>query len=184
MTTAYQKIILDVPYYSQRLDVEEEYWQERSCGILCLKMAMDFLGRGRDNYQEKSIKELVKMGVERGGFGPSGWVHDVLVLIARDFWLCAFRKEYKNNPEKGIKEILDFLEKGRPILASAIKDFREKDRFHIVLLTGLETDKGDLKGFYYHEPDSYDREKGKHKFVAIDAFKENWRKMAIFVEIC
>ena len=38
-----KKILLDVPYYSQRLDVKSKFWQSRACGVVALAMAMDCL---------------------------------------------------------------------------------------------------------------------------------------------
>ncbi len=172
------KHILDVSYYSQHLDVEEESWRPRSCGVLCLKMLMGFYGRDK-----KNIMELINAGVDRGGYSSHGWRHDVLVEMAREEGLSAFRMEYKDDEKNGLKDILDFLKKGYPVMVSAVKNFSEKNKFHLVLLTGLEEDKNNLKGFYYNDPDSMGKEEGKDKFVPIETFKRYWRKMAIYVNI-
>lgn len=176
-----KKILLDVPYYSQYLDVSDENWKSRACGILCLKMVIDF-------YKQSNLSadEFLKEGISRGGFGPSGWIHDILVDMAKDFDMTSRRKEYKSqddNEESAIKEILNFLENNQPVIVSAVKNFSEPDKFHLVVLTGLEKDGDEIKGFYYHDPDSYDKEDGKHKFVLIKTFKNYWRKMAIYVKI-
>jgi len=172
------KHILDIPYYSQHLDVSDESWRSRACGILCLKMAMDFYGKDK-----KDIIEMIKLGVDKEGYSPSGWKHDVLVDIAKEFGFSAFRKEYRDREEEGIKDILDFLKKGCPVMVSAVKNFSEKDKFHMVLLTGFEGEGDEIKGFYYHDPDSLNGDDGKHKFVPKGTFKKYWRKMAIYVNI-
>ena len=33
---------LNVPYISQHGDIKDEYWQKRACGLVCLKMVLDF----------------------------------------------------------------------------------------------------------------------------------------------
>ncbi len=38
---------LEVPYYSQHRDIKDEYWQSRACGLVCLKMVLDFYQNGR-----------------------------------------------------------------------------------------------------------------------------------------
>lgn len=172
------KHILNVPYRSQHLDVEDKDWQSRSCGILCLKMAMDFYYK-----DDKEIMELIKIGISKGGHSSSGWKHDVLVQMAKDAGLSSFRKEYKEDEGKGVEDIFNFLKNGNPVLVSVVKNFSERDKFHMVLLTGFEDENNKIKGFYYHDPDSIDREEGKHKFVPIETFKKYWRKMAIYVNI-
>lgn len=176
-----QKIILNVPYYSQYLDVSDENWKPRACGILCLKMVIDFYKQGN-----LPVDEFLKKGIGVGGFGPSGWIHDILIDMAKDFDLVSYRKEYKgkdNNEESAIEEILNFLENNQPVIVSAVKNFSETNKFHLVVLTGFEKDGDEIKGFYYHDPDSHDREAGKNKFVPIDIFKKHWRKMAIFISV-
>lgn len=172
------KHILDVPYYSQHIDILDSNWQSRSCGIACLKMVIDFYTKDKRN-----IMELVKIGIDKGGYSLSGWRHDTLVEMASELGLLAFRKEYIDDEITGLKDVLRFLENGFPVMVSAVKNFSEKDKFHMVLLTGLESEGDEIKGFYYHDPDSPNKEEGKHKFVPIETFKKYWRKMAIYVSI-
>lgn len=181
-----KKVILNVPYYSQFLDVEDPQWKARSCGVSCLKMVMDYykpLG--------ESIMDLVNEGVAKGGYCQYGWIHDVLIKMAVERGLKAWRKEYKSQDIKeqeklekvAIKEIMGCIKNNQPVIVSAIRNFSEMDKFHLVVLTGFEKEGRRLKGFYYHDPDSQNRELGKNKFVPIEVFKKYWRKMSIYVKI-
>jgi uncharacterized protein YvpB len=172
-----KKFILDVPYYSQYLDVSDENWKPRACGIVCLKMVMDYY-----NKQNPPLIALIEGVASRGGFGSSGWIHDTIIKTARDYDFNAQRKEY-NFIEDGIKEQLEFLKDGNPVIVSVVKNFSEPNKFHMVVLTGFETDEKDLIGFYYHDPDAYKIEDGKYKFIPINVFKKYWRKLAIYVKI-
>ncbi|MCR4330440.1 MAG: C39 family peptidase, partial [Patescibacteria group bacterium] len=57
-------IKLEVPYYSQFLDVEDKYWMPRACGMACAKMVLDFY-----KVDTTSLDELIKKGSEEGGYG-------------------------------------------------------------------------------------------------------------------
>ncbi len=181
-----EKIILNAPYYSQHLDIEDEHWKTRACGIVCLKMAMD-------NFKDTgiSLDALIEMANKRGGFGEYGWIHNFLVQIAKDFGFNAERKEWKSEDEnsqnvliyEAIREFAERLSSGVPVIVSTVKNFLDDGKFHLVLLTGYETGANGISGFYYHDPDSLSADAGKHKFVPIDVFKKRWRKLAIYVKM-
>ena len=180
-----EKIILDIPYYSQYLDVDDPQWKARSCGIVCLKMVMDYY-----KPDNRKIIDLVNEGVAKGGYCQYGWIHNVLVKMANERGLMASRKEYKSQDDKerkkleraAIKEITSCLKDNQPVIVSAVRNFSETDKFHLVVLTGFEKKGRGIGGFYYNDPDSQSREEGKNKFVPIDVFKKHWRKMAIYVK--
>lgn len=196
-----KRIILDVPYYSQYLDIEDKEWQTRSCGIVSLKMVLDYFSV-KEMIKTPSCNELLKEGVFINGNMPAyGWVHESIVLLARNHSLPAFRQEFRSIKinlkdgkeekseyenklsEYGIDKIMTSIMSGCPVIVSVYKRFKEKGKFHIVPLIGLEFDDDRLKGFYYHEPESFSREDGANKFVSLETFKENWRKMAIFTSV-
>ena len=195
------KHILDIPYYSQYLDVSDPSWMSRSCGILCLKMVMDFYGL-ESGVDTPSADELINEGLYIEGNVPAyGWAHNHLVLLARNHGLMAYPQEFRshkidyiNKKEevseyedviigKGIEKIISSLENKSPVIVSIFKNFKEMDKFHMVTLTGIESENNKIKGFYYHDPDSMIRDEGAHKFVPIITFRKYWRKMAIYVSI-
>jgi hypothetical protein len=185
---------IDVPYYSQHTDIKGDYWQKRACGAICMKMVLDFYNAN----DEFSPHDFVQMALKKNAYGPSGWIHDKLIEIAKDSGVKACRLEFKpkNSDEadrlfnQGVNTILKFIDGDRPVIASAIKRWIELKKFHMVILTGYERDKplnpsdgqeGNLKGFYYIDPDFNNAEEGKDLFVDIETFKKYWRRMAIFV---
>lgn len=83
----------DVPFYSQKWDLENwgelgfrnigdaQYWEKSSCGILCLKMALD--SGGLVNLS-MSIAEYIKKGCEIGAYSDRfGWSHHGLADLAK-----------------------------------------------------------------------------------------------------
>ena len=177
--------ILSVPYYSQKIDVSNPHWKERACGILCLKMVLDFL-----RAKTPPSDEFIQRGVTSGAYGEWGWMHEGLVSVASLFGITMKRKEFRSQDSveagkllnKGIDELVLSIEKGKPVLISAIKKWVETKKFHMMVLVGFEMDEGVLKGFYYHDPDAHTPHEGKDQFVPIETFKKHWRRMAIFVD--
>jgi len=188
---------LGVPYFSQQRDVEREEWRSRACGVTAIKMTLDF-------YAPKNavaIDDLIDEGVVIGGYGEHGWIHDGLVILARNHGLNAYRQEFKSmtiDPSKrtgrvnerehelaesGIKKITRVLESGMPVIVSIHGGFKSGGGHHIVVLTGVNAGKEEetVNGFYYHEPNSNDSASGMYAYVDRETFKKHWRKMAIFV---
>ncbi len=172
-----QKIILDVPYYSQYLDIEDIYWVPRSCGIACVKMVLDFYKTG--NY---SLADLIKNIAEKGGYNSSGWIHDYLISLFKDCGLQAHREEQMDFDD-GIEKIAGYLDNDNPVIISIIKFVLGQTKFHMVVLTGYKRENGIIKGFYYHDPESLYRETGQNLFVDLEIFRIGWRRMAIYVKI-
>jgi len=174
---------LDVPYYSQKVDVTDSEWKNRACGIVCLKMVLDFYDR-----RTPSLDELIKLGVASGAHGKSGWIHKGLIDIASRFSFVIESREFKSDnktealSKDGIKQIVKSLKEGAPVFASVVKQFKYSDKFHMVVLVGFEGDEENPEGFYYHDPDADTTEVGKNLFVSMETFKKHWRKMAIFVK--
>ncbi len=166
---------LDVPYYSQFLDVVDKEWMPKSCAIVCLKMILDYYRKG-----EISLTDLIKKGYENGGYGPLGWYHDSIVSLAENFGLKARRVE-KVDVKDGIKDISESLMNGNPVMISAIKRILGQTKFHVVVVTGFKERDGEVVGFYYNDPESTKKEKGQNIFTDINFFIDDWRRMAIFI---
>ncbi len=167
---------LNVPYYSQRLDVKDPFWRPRSCGAVSIKMAMDFLGRNKKNYKKVSTANLIKEGISYEAHSLKyGWFHDGLIKIAKNHGFGkSFRKEWpEEKRELSLRYITSTMEKNIPVLAS----FKSKASGHLVLLVGFSD-----KGFFYHDPNSYSRTKGKFKFIATEKFLNIWKGRIIIVK--
>ena len=182
---------LNVPYYSQFLDVNDNpYWMPRACGMTCLKMVLDYHSSILQNtrmIKTPSLLEMCEKGKKDGGYGPSGWFHDYFVKTAKEYGLVSERGE-KIGEILGLQKIHDELKDGRPVIVSVSKYTLGQTKFHMVVLTGYEENdgvefperKGQLTGFYFNEPESLSKEQGKDLFVDIKSFKHDWRRMAIF----
>lgn len=181
MNNIYMKI--KVPYYSQYLDVTDEMWQPRACGVACLKMLLDSKGE-----HTPALDEMIAQGCAIGAHGEWGWKHDGLVALAKQYGVKIARAEWRQSDlatpdelnEDGIKFIISELRAGKPVIVSAVKKFQEDDKFHMVILTGLEERDDAITGFYYHDSDTTKSGEGENMFVPIEIFRAKWRRMAIF----
>jgi len=168
------KKILDVPHHSQ-FEIEDRYWMLRGCAIASLKMVLDYHGA-----DTPGLLDLIKIGEKKGGYGPSGWYHDAIVNLAKDYGLESYREEGLDLDE-GVQKIIKSLQNKNPVIVSTPKFILGRKKFHMVVVTGFEQDGDTIKGFYYHDPESTTNNSGHTLFVAIDTFKKEWRRMAIFI---
>lgn len=170
-------IKLQVPYFSQYLDIKKTVDGVRACGITCVKMILDYYKKSDSN-----LEELMNKGFDEGGFGKSGWFHDYFVKVFKDHGLDAYRKERMDDVE-GIQEIVESIEAKQPVIASAERRMFSKKSFHMVLLVGVvKKENGELLGFYYNDPASTSVESGQYQYVELKDFLNYWRRMAIFVK--
>lgn len=175
---------LEVPYYSQFVDIQDQFWMLRACGGVCLKMVAEY-----HNAQVPSIIDLCNEAKERGGYDmQNGWVHDYLIKKAEELGLKAHRTE---RAEPIIDEIIASLDAGNPVIVSVEKRVLEQKRFHMLVIVGYEKgEESELATtyqlqpttcFYYHEPESTDKERGQYRTCDMETFKEYWRGKAIFI---
>lgn len=159
---------LNVPYYSQFIDIQDRFWMLRACGAACLKMVAE--------YQGKTVIDLLSLcneAKERGGYDmTNGWIHDYLVTKAQEFGLQAYRKEGLTN----LDEIIASLDASNPVIASVEKRVLEQTRFHMIVIVGYEGD-----NIFYHEPESTDKEKGQYRTCSKNIFLNYWRGKCIFI---
>ncbi|PIP87169.1 hypothetical protein COW81_01710 [Candidatus Campbellbacteria bacterium CG22_combo_CG10-13_8_21_14_all_36_13] len=168
------KKILDVPHYSQ-FDIDDKFWMLRGCAVASLKMVLDFHG-----VKTPDLLSLIKEGEEMGGFGPSGWYHDSLVSMVEKYGLRSYREE-NMDLDSGIQKIVSEIKADNPVIVSTPKFILDMKKFHIVVIIGFEIKDGEVIGFYFHDSESTPGLSGEKRFVRIDTFKNEWRRMAIFV---
>lgn len=206
-------LIKNVPYYSQRLDVcvidknnkiykniIDGYWFKRSCGIVSLKMVMDYYGKFLAGYKREPVMKLIWEGMKLDAFSESagGWYHKKLINLAEKYgFLGKFfdwndkknkstgrqkNKKIEKQKEKGISIIKNILKKQKPIIVSVYKNFNPKNSGHLIVLAGYKNNIfGDLEGFYFNDPDGYDRKSKKYAFVDKNKFLNGWRGRAILI---
>lgn len=175
---------LPVPYYSQFIDVDDSFWMLRACGATCLKMVAEYHGK-----KVPGIVDLCLEAKERGGYDMhNGWVHDYIIKKAEELGLKAHRTE---RTEPIIDEIITSLDAGNPVIVSVEKRVLEQTRFHMIVIVGYEKNEESemttsyqlqpTSCFYYHEPESTDKERGQYRSCDTETFKEYWRGKAIFI---
>ncbi len=195
---------LKVPYHSQFRDSVREEWKSKACTVTCLKMAGDFLVPERLPSIDELFSEALFHSESMRSKGliadialSNGFPHDVIILLAHNYGIPAYREEFKSksintNSEikesqysgdmlnEGINRLRQSIENGKPPIVSVLPGLSEGTSFHTILLVGFEEENGVVSGFYYHDPDSkvIDLES---IFIPISKFLEFWRKMAIFV---
>ncbi len=172
---------LNVPYSSQFLDVEDHFWNIRSCGGTCIKMCLDYyhnLDSTVDN--SPSILHIMNGAFNNGGYDANhGFVHDFAVKYFLQHNLDSHRMEGLSEFET-LKASLD---NGNPIIVSVVKRTLEQEKFHLILVVGYEEDDdGRNSRVIYHEPESTDPNRGAYRVCDMDTFLKSWRGKAIFVK--
>lgn len=159
---------LNVPYFSQFIDVQDPFWNIRSCGAACLKMVTEFHGK-----QTPSLIELCEEAKEKGGYDiNNGWVHEYLVKKINELGLIARCEEGLQSADTLIED----LNNGNPVIVSVEKKVLEQARFHMIVLVGYEDGE-----FIYHEPESTVKKKGLERKCSEKVFMNYWRGKAIFI---
>jgi hypothetical protein len=191
------KTILPVPFVSQYSIGRDSDGLSRACGAACVKMILDY--RGQNNIDFLS---LVREGqTMRGAYiSGIGWSHTGLSALLRNHNVGAYAEEFRSvdvdpknreflpsafeagHIERGMQKIAGkILDWKQPVIVSGVKNWKEKDKWHLMVVTGVEKDGDRLTGFFYHDPDDEDKD-GRNNFVDKETFRTYWRKFAIFVD--
>jgi ABC-type bacteriocin/lantibiotic exporter with double-glycine peptidase domain len=161
-----------VPAYSQYLDVRLHGWPKRACGIVALKMLLDYLS---PRMRRMNIDNLIVFGLAREAYIPGvGWKHRGLAKLAEEFGL-----EGKNYDWADIDPKAAFVRMRRhahfPFLASVHKHFDSKNGGHLIVVTKVEDGL-----VHYHEPASHSRARIP-RTVDTTAFLSGWKRRIITV---
>jgi uncharacterized protein YvpB len=177
-TVTFKETRLDVPYVSQYKDVTDGDHRLRSCGMVCVYMTLRFFTKD-SGESLPSVDTLIEEGMQNGGYGKSGWIHDYFVRFFRDRGYACERKE--NMREHDVEDMRASILEGNPVIVSVTRRLWDQRLFHMVVLTGVREDEvGGLEGFFYHDPASLRENGSQHLYVALPTFFLDWRKMAIF----
>lgn len=181
---------LDVPFLSQKDNVLKKEYTHNSCGIVCVKMILDYARKGNRN-----LDELIREGYIVGGTETAGWNHETLVRVLRNNGVLAYRQEFKSHEidlekkqgkenieqtrkfrELGIQKIKNSIDLGFPVLISVKPGFGDNQGDHIILIVGYNDD-----SFFVNDPQRKGQEKDPIG-VSIEKIKEFWKGLTIFVE--
>lgn len=161
-----------VPAYSQILDVKEKKWKDASCGVVSLKMVLDFW----DKSKSLPIRELIDLGLKQNAFIPDvGWKHKELALLAEKFSLKSRNYDwFKDSPKVAFKKLMPKLKK-YPVIVSIYKNLEPGKSGHLVVLTGIKN-----KRVFYNDPDSKTRKDIKRQ-SSLDDFLSGWKRRVIVI---
>lgn len=195
------KKVLDIPFISQIDSVSDIDWKEKACGVACLAMVIAFYEK-----KDRDINDFIALGEQIDAYSEeeSGWYHSGLCRIANIYgytawrrkWLLSktdidiFTKEGRTKAdndaynEQSLREGIYSIEKSlvyeTPVIVSMDKEFCDTIYSHLVVITGVEKEGEELKGFYYHNPDTRKLIQ-KHEYAHLEKFIEHWNKRGIFV---
>ncbi len=192
----------EVPFYSQKWDLSQwqklgfesfedaQYWEKSSCGILCLKMAIDGLLSVEAKPLSPSIAEYIKKGVEIGAYDDSvGWSHNGLAQLAKEFGFSAESRE-----SGGAVKLCEMLKQNfLPIVSIkwAFENYRswkeiiffwKKFGGHLALVVGFEEEEGRLKGFYVHHTSILPDYNWQAKFLPLERFEQGFTGRCIIIK--
>lgn len=191
------KTLLPVPYISQYAIGRDADGLSRACGAACVKMVLDYRG-----HKDVDFLSIVKEGqtIRSAYISGIGWTHAGLAALLRNHNVGAYAEEFKSvlvdsknqeflpspfeagHVERGMNKIAGkIIDWKDPVIISGVKRWKEKDKWHLMVIVGVEKEGEDIKGFYYHDPDD-ELEPGANKFVDKETFQTYWRKFAIFID--
>jgi len=176
-----------VPFYSQYDPSVPAEWRERACGIVCLKMALEVY-----SSSAFSVMDLINEGQVLGAYQKDiGWSHRGLVLLAHNRGVPAYQEEFCSEDPRtkqpfehrehelalhAMKKFKEELTRGKSILVSMKKEFKNHTSSHLVLLTGAGNG-----GFKYNDPAEQSSSTGSDQFITEADFLKYWRLLCIVV---
>jgi len=165
----------DVPAYSQFLDVDDEKWNGKSCGIVSLKMLLDYW----DNESEvtpEGINNLITEALASDAYIPGvGWRHKGLVDVARAHGLEGENLDWTSEHQDiAFNKVIPHLAK-HPVMASVFKNLKPGESGHLVVATGYESGK-----VFYNDPDSKERE-NIEKSAPLNEFLNGWTRRIVVI---
>ncbi len=167
-----------VPAYSQHVDVKNRFWQPRSCGVVALKMILDFWHReeGAVRRAPPTTPALIRLTHNRGAYIRNvGWSHRGLAMVAKRFGLAGRNCDWaKFPPLRAFPKLKRELRRG-PVLASIYRGLRPNHHGHLVVVTGIR--KGVV---HYLDPDSKTRA-GIARRASVKKFLNGWKRRIIVI---
>jgi hypothetical protein len=183
-----REISFRIPFYSQRVDSwtvdgfiadeEAKYWQQRGCGIACLRMVLDGVLRTRGARLETSYASLISEGLALGAYCDRGWIHARLVRLAEEYGVqgTAFRSTTTSS-------IVAELDKDRPCIASVTVKFEGgqidasgrplRRGGHLAVLFGYAQEADRVTAFLVNHP-SAGSSNWERRWISIEQFEASF----------
>lgn len=164
-----------VPAYSQYVDVKNRAWKRRSCGIVALKMVLDFLAPKRATTL--TLPRLIRARTRAHAYIRNvGWSHAGLARIAMRYGFRSKKHDWSSKaPKSAFRSALRALRRG-PVIASVYRNLKPGSSGHLVVITGFENNI-----VFYSDPDSKTRHAIPRK-VPLAKFLKGWKRRIITVQ--
>lgn len=172
----------EVPFISQYEDLADPEWQWRGCGIVSLKMMLDYWHAYDARYRTMELNELHRAGVAAGAYVEHvGWSHRGLVSLAHGLGYESYNRDWASNgptPKSadGAWEALALELNQGPVLTSVFSGLEPSRRGgHLVVVTGLE------EGLvHFNDPEQRDEQEGR-RLLALVSFKRAFKRRYVMV---
>jgi hypothetical protein len=132
-------MLREVPRYSQYLDVRNSFWQSRSCGIVALKMVLDYWYSIHPlRIPPPSLPSLIRSAHVHGAYVRNvGWSHRGLVAEARHFGFKGSNFDWASlSARAAFRKLLPLVLRG-PVIASVYRNPQIKQGGHLVVITSI-----------------------------------------------
>lgn len=160
---------------------EAGYWAERMCGVACMKMLIDKVGK------DVSMADLVRECVEKCGYDIAtdrGWFHEPMREVLEQNGISS-----KIVPHATVATLARHLTDGRLFIASVNPEIIRFDDVvtsrqkggHLVLVLGVRTNDGKISGFFLHNPSGRTKETREKAYVPRGVFEQAFGKRGILV---
>lgn len=173
----------DVPFFSQLADLKKESWQYRGCGVVSLKMVLEYWHRKDGRNVSPAVGILLETGLEIGAYQENvGWIHSGLVNIAKRFGYDGYNRDYAPisptplSPQATWEKFLVDFKTG-PVMVSVFGDMDPKSprAGHIVVVTDFHDGL-----VFYSNPEEMNEREGR-KALALESFLKGWKQRYIVV---
>lgn len=172
----------DVPFVSQYHDLADPEWQWRGCGIVALKMVLDYWHNQDERHQTVELNALHRKGIDAGAYRENiGWTHKGLVQIAHDLGYESYNRDWAANgptpksQEAAWEALALELRKG-PVLASVYSGLEpSRGGGHIVVVAG------EADGLVFlNDPEQREEREGR-RALAVEVFQTAFKRRYVVV---
>lgn len=155
---------------------EFSFWAWRACSIVCLQMVIRSVTDKYPNTMDLILDGLTVDGYKfydkKGKIVDVGWRHHSLIKIAKKYGLSGKMLRFAT-----IFDLAESIYQNKCVIAS----IGSQNDSHNVLIYGLKVgDNHKIIGFYYHDPQNYDKQ-GAKQYLSIKDFKMGFLNKGIAV---
>lgn len=181
------RVSMPIPFRSQMVDLSADmegfhsvsdarHWQERGCGVACLRMIVEAL---RPDAPSPRYGEMVYEGLEMNAYCERGWIHEGLVRLA-----CAHGVSGRAYRRARAEDVAEQIRGDRPCIVSITAAFEggradEAGRplppgGHLAVAFGCSQDERGLRRFLVHHPSSWPEYNWAEKWVDRQSFEQSF----------